>query len=461
MNTEVILGAGGTGKTTKVRERIESDPQYALLTASTGIAAVNLGEGVATVHSSLGFFDTRSAFEALKHGTIANRAYALAKAGKKNVLIDEVSTIGADMLQCIYDGFEQAEERCRDKRIEPTGLILVGDMLQLGPIPDNPKEKGKYPFQAPCWDKFAGNMTQLKTVYRQSNPAFLEALQLIRAGRGVDGALALQKLGVEFVTECDDHYDGITLFPTNKQVEFYNEKRLAELPGDDICIHSERWGTPRSEWKNIPEVLRLRENALVMVLANYPKTFDYVNGDLGDFYTKMVPDGFGGERLKYQVRTKRGYDGDMDFVIRRNVVYEDNSQLQAARKMYLDSSWDVQLNEADEKGRPDQWMAIYMGYMDAHTMLNKPYYDPKNKGLVIGEVEYMPLRLAYGSSYNKVQGLTLDKCQVDIRHYWAGNPGMVYVALTRVRSVEGLRIVGDVRTLAKRTCTDARVRGYV
>lgn len=469
MNTEVILGAGGSGKSTLLRERIESDPQYALLTASTGIAAVNLGDKVTTIHSALGFYDTRGAADAYHAGRIKRKALTFADRGKKNVVIDEISTVGADVLQYIHCGFEDAARERREAGKDSTGLILVGDFLQLPPVPDKPGDKIKYAFEAECWQHYASNITQLKTIYRQTNPAFLEALQLFRSGRGVDGALALQKLGVEFVKESDTGFDGITLMPTNKQVENYNERKLAELPGEVVAIPSVRWGKERGEWKNIPQVLQVKDGAQVMVLVNQPGTFEYVNGDLGVFCVERVSHDdparqeaaeiFGETEDMYTVETKRGYIGSIPFTIRRNILYEDSYDGTNYKCAFENSLWGRKL-ENESRGSK-RFNAICLEYQDAHTMQGEPYYDPRERGVVVGEVEYMPLRLAYASSFHKVQGLTLDKCQVDIRHYWASNPGMVYVALTRVRSVEGLRIVGDVRTLAKRTCTDARVRGYV
>jgi ATP-dependent DNA helicase PIF1 len=94
-------------------------------------------------------------------------------------------------------------------------------------------------------------------------------------------------------------------------------------------------------------------------------------------------------------------------------------------------------------------------------MRGTPYYDPHERGVVVGEVEYMPLRVAYASTVHKAQGLTLDCVQVDIGHYFFGNPALVYVALTRVRSIAGLRIVGDVGRLSRRIKTDSRVRRWI
>ena len=463
MNTEAILGSAGTGKSTVLRQRIESDPQYALLSASTGIAAVNLGEGVTTIHSALGFFDLRSLQEAAKRGQIKRKALELAGRGKKNLVLDEVSMFGAEHLQLVHEGFEQAAEIREEKGLPSCGLILTGDACQLPPIPDdrNSKEPVKFFFEAPCWPAYEANLTHLTKVYRQDNPAFLEALQLARQGRGVDAAIALKKCGVEFAPAEDEQFDGITLFPVNKQVENYNERRLEALPGLMVEIPSERWGKERCEWKNIPEVLRLKDGALVMVLANEPGVFRYVNGDLGTFRLaeRLRIDTMNDVGGEYQVETKRGFKGRIPMTIRRNLSFSSSDSLEDC---FNNSPQGRQLNSIeDNEDRSKRWYAIYLDYIGSKTMRGGPYYDPKERGTVIGEIEYMPLRLAYGSSYHKTQGLTLDKIQISINHYWAGNPGMLYVALSRCRSAEGLRIVGDVAGLSRKIKTDAKVKRWV
>lgn len=68
---------------------------------------------------------------------------------------------------------------------------------------------------------------------------------------------------------------------------------------------------------------------------------------------------------------------------------------------------------------------------------------------------------ANGILTHNTQGLTLDNVQVDIGHYWSGQPSMCYVALSRSRSAHGLRVVGDVGRLSKRIKTDGRVRRWI
>lgn len=459
MNTQVILGPGGCGKSTLLRERIAADPNYAVLTASTGIAAVNLGPGVTTVHSALGFYDLRSLHEAHSRGNIRYRAIQLAKRKKKFLVLDEISMVSGDHLSIIHDAFTQAAQYIEEKnansvgmdRIDPCGLLLSGDYCQLSPISDDKTKPAPFAFESPCYaEHYEPNTVQLTKVWRQDNPQFLEALTLARKGRGVDAAFALKDCGVQFAqTECEE-FDGITLFPVNAQVDSYNARRLAALPGDEIKLPSKRWGRCAGEWKNIPDELVLKDGALVMVLVNQPKTFEYVNGDLATLACV--------DELGAHVKTKRGFEGVIPKTIRRNVSYADKDSLESA---FRSGPWAELYDVPKGSNEFKRWYAKYMDYIASQQMRERCYYDPKEHGTVVGEVEYTPLRVAYASSYHKVQGLTLDKCQISMNHFWAGQPGMLYVALTRCRTPEGLRIVGDVAGLSKKIKTDKRVMRWV
>jgi hypothetical protein len=80
----------------------------------------------------------------------------------------------------------------------------------------------------------------------------------------------------------------------------------------------------------------------------------------------------------------------------------------------------------------------------------KAFYSWSEGKWVVGEITYFPLRLGYATTVHKSQGLTLDHVQIDCRDDFFGAPNMAYVALSRCRRPEGLRIVGTPELLAKR-----------
>jgi ATP-dependent exoDNAse (exonuclease V) alpha subunit len=86
---------------------------------------------------------------------------------------------------------------------------------------------------------------------------------------------------------------------------------------------------------------------------------------------------------------------------------------------------------------------------------------PDKRRYVEGQVEMWPVRLAYASTIHKSQGLSLDRAQVDIRDHFFASPAMAYVALSRCRTLAGLRIVGQRERFVKNCNVDVRVRPWL
>ena len=267
-----ITGAAGTGKTFSIKKKIEEDPSYGLLCATTGIAAVNLG--ATTLNSLLKFFDTDSLRDRFNRGGLTSTIHSIGKK-VRNLIIDEVSMMDARQLDYIYMACEACNE-FQDMQGRPIGIVLTGDFAQLPPI------KANWVFMAECWEHFERNTTTLEKVWRQDNLKFLEAINHARSGRGKECAAILKDLGVKFVSQAEKSFDGTTIMSKNDQVDNFNYSALLDLPGEFFGLRAAYWGHEDSSWKkNIPEVLKLKMGAYVMILNNDSPFFSYVNGDCG------------------------------------------------------------------------------------------------------------------------------------------------------------------------------------
>ena len=464
-----IIGPSGSGKSYTLRERIKEDPKYAILAATTGIAAVNLGEGVTTIHSLLGFYDLQSAIRAHEKGSIAKRFVDLARKGYKNVVIDEMSMLPGELLEIIHQAAWQAAQRIatgevyrkvedgdggtrREAVTQSCGVLLTGDFCQLPPV------QGKFAFQAPCWSEYGANLERLTKIWRQDNPLFLIALRHLRQGSGAVAGMKLKEAGVTFSPVMDNDFDGVTLFATNKSVDKFNRERLAKLPGDSSIMPSAKLGRKSAEWDAIPEELIIKKDALVMILVN-DHDAGFVNGDLA--YVQSTARQIA-ETGCVMVRLRRnGEVKVIDYALRSNLSYDESDSLaDQFAQQYPELNARLKSYDLDDK----KTYAMYKEYLAGVEIGEpfKPYWEPVKGGTVVGVVEYMPLRIAYASTTHKAQGLTLDSVQIDANNKWSGNAGMMYVAVSRARRPEGIRIVvSDMGRFGRRVKTAPEVKEWI
>ena len=379
-----LIGCAGSGKSYTLQQRVKADPTWGLLTATTGIASVNLGGNAITIHSTLRYSDTASLRDAYLCGRLTSTIHEIARRYRW-LVVEEYSMSDAAQLDIWYKAVLEAN-RYPDVA-EPLGILLVGDLAQLPPV------NAAWCFDALCWPLFAANTERLTKVWRQDGGPFLDALNLLRERRGADAADVLAAAGAVFQTQQDAQFDGTTILPENKMVNRYNDLALDRIPGPRFAIPARRWGLQRREWGynerstewGIPPAVELKLGALVMVLSNSPD-FTVVNGDTGhvvdhgaDYVAvKLIRTG----RIEIISRIVRGFE---------------------------------------QTDRPDPWPADaprLNGDNDTGEWLARPHYRGRVKRYVLGQVEYLPVRAAWASTVHKSQSLTLDKVQVRL-------PGMV------------------------------------
>lgn len=429
-----ISGPAGTGKTTMARGMV-SQLKGTVLAATTGIAAVNLGEGT-TINALLGYFDTQSLKDSWTSGHLNAKLGKLWRAGVRRILLDEVSMMDGDQLTVIHralrelsgDSYGLDADLSEEMHAAPEGekgidLTLIGDFAQLPPV------KAPFAFESPEWHHYGEHTHKLTKIWRQDAVAFVEALMALRRGQA-SGAVPFFRQRLQ--RSLDQKFDGSTIVATNEAVDRFNSLRMDQLGGPVALYQSTRWGTERGDWKNIPPRFGLKKGALVMILANLremgldgrPGALIYANGDLGE-----VEDMAAGVAPNCTITVKLRRNGrivSVDPVTRQNTVP-------------LETGEKKKLKEAGHEDRITE--------------------DGKSK--VIGEVTYMPVRVAYATTVHKSQGLSLDKVQIDTTQGFFKSPGMLYVAFSRARTAEGLYLVGTPEGLAQRCTVNQKVVPWV
>lgn len=412
------IGAAGTGKTFSLLKDVADNPSYGLLTSTTGISAVNLG--AITIHSTLRYSTTNVLRDKFLSGHLQRTLHSIAKKYRR-LIIEEYSMSDAAQLDLWYRGVQEAN-RYSDVP-QPMGIMLVGDLAQLPPV------NAPWCFRANHWNAFADNTTKLEKVYRQEGGQFLDALNFLRTGDGGPASELLTAAGIRWNTCIDPDFEGTSIFSSNKKVDRYNKFGMDRIKSPFLYSEARFWGRLRNEWQeHIPGKLELKIGALVMVLSN-AKDFSYVNGDTGIIVDYL------GESDEYIIKLKRtGADMPIGRIVR----------------------------EYDLPGRPEPWTGdTILESDDDGKWYPKPHYRSKYKRYVIGQVEYHPLRPAWASTVHKSQSLTLDSVQVDFRDRFFGNPAMLYVALSRCRTLDGLRLIGPKEIFVNRCAVDKEILPWI
>ena len=372
-------GKAGTGKSTVVREFVSTCPHPVDVTASTGIAAINVRGR--TLHSFCGIgLGPRPGQPVTKFIESLEQHPPFARARERirrcrTLIVDEVSMLDGRIFDLVDHLFKHVR-----RSAAPFGgiqLIVVGDFLQLAPV-----RKGMEPydwaFDSPGWRDAGFTYVNLERVWRQDEPEFIDCLNDFRQGNlSARSSRLLQGRVIDFPDDSIPR-----LLTHNVQVDKWNRSMLDRLPGKDTAIPAIMRG-PQGQLdflcRNLttPEVLVLREGATVMFTANAPASDGrrpaFVNGQTGT--VRSIGTGFG---LEISVET----DGGALIPLERYTWQYD--------------------------------------WQDKHSAAFTQF----------------PLRLAYGMTIHKAQGLTMHQAFIDIRA--AREPGQAYVALSRVRSLEGV-----------------------
>lgn len=272
-----LTGKAGTGKSWIVKESMKllrKRKKNFIALAPTGIAAYNIGGQ--TMHSM---------FALPINGVIDYEACSFLRSGKRKILkkvhvifIDEVSMLRPDMLDALnWTLIKNGLGNLWDKQI-----VFIGDLKQLpAPIDDNTMSVllGKYDgynfFDCNIYNKLNVKKIELNFIHRQSDPDFIEALNIVRDG----GKSPYFK---QFVSE---DATGVVLAPHNSTVKKYNHDGLAAIDSKNYNYKAKLTGNARAHDFTLEENLNLKDGCKIMYLVN-SKDNPLHNGSLGIFRMK-------------------------------------------------------------------------------------------------------------------------------------------------------------------------------
>ena len=168
-----FTGSAGTGKSVLLRETIKvlrdkyrREPDRVAVTASTGLAACNVG-GV-TLHSFAGIGLGKEPVPELVKKIKRNQKAKNRWMRTKVLIIDEISMVDGDL----FDKLEAIARAIRNNG-RPFGgiqLVITGDFFQLPPVPDHGGRDAKFSFDASTWNTSIEHTIGLTQVFRQKDP---------------------------------------------------------------------------------------------------------------------------------------------------------------------------------------------------------------------------------------------------------------------------------------------------
>ncbi|CAD6887500.1 unnamed protein product [Tilletia controversa] len=439
-------GSAGTGKSVLLREIIKElrtrharNPDAVAITASTGIAACNVGG--TTLHSFAGIGLGAGTVPQLMAFLRKNRKSVARWLKTKVLIIDEVSMLDADL----FDKLEEIARMLR-KSTKPFGgiqLIVTGDFFQLPPVTYN--NQPKFAFEAKCWNSAINFQYNLTQVFRQKDQTFIDMLNEMRFGKLTPKSIAIFK-SLNRVPKYGEGIEPTELFPRREDVEKANTNRLAALDSSTRIYNAIDTGRLATEQREkllgnfiAPKSLSLKINAQVMLIKNVDEGL--VNGSIGhivDFKTVAgasreeggVPDGL-------RVKAEKIPDG---LRVKAEKMEGGGSGIAAGGAVGSSRSRSMSpVKGAAEEG--PEFPYVFFPQTNRY-LLCKPdsWKNEDNMGEVLAERHQVPLILAWAMSIHKAQGQTIPCCRIDLRRIF--EKGQAYVALSRATSLEGLQVLG-------------------
>ena len=384
-----ITGKAGTGKTTFIKGIQKTVDKNFVVLAPTGIAAMNVGGQ--TIHSFFGL-----PFEAIGPKTefeVSREKRDVIK-HTDTIIIDEASMVRCDWV----DGIDRFLRKLMKTHLPFGGkqMLFVGDLFQLPPVvvfgsatadmlQDMYGSGTPYFYKANVMKRINLPKIEFQKVYRQKDLRFLEILDRMRLGENTNEDLDILNQRVSTDDKVGDYSVILTAYV--KLADGINEKKLDDIDSDEYSYEGEIEGDFRIQETPVPMELQLKVGAQVIFCRN-----DFGHGLVNGTIAKVVE--LGEDHI--------------------SVALDDGRKIKVEKMVW------------------EKHKSVY----------NKETQKVETE--ITGSFTQYPLKLAWAITIHKSQGMTFKRMHFDLtRGTFA--PGQAYVAISRMKSLDGLTISNKIR----------------
>lgn len=399
-NNIFITGPGGSGKSALIKQMYEhaiENEKHIHVTAMTGCAAILLNCNAKTLHSWGHIGLGNKSFEEITYKINKNKKAKTMWKTTDILVVDEVSMLSLKLFELLNAIGKKIRQNCR-----PFGgiqIIFSGDFYQLPPVGsrDEP-ETSQFCFESSEWNAvFArNNEILLKTIYRQTDNTYTNILNQIREGK-------IKRSTIDIINNCINKEKSedtliVKLYPIRSKVEQINKNEMDKLESVS-SVFVLKFET-NLEMSNSDKAKRLQINK-----TDIAYELEYISNNI---------------LCEKELLLKKGAQ-----VMSTINIKDDKDNL-----LVCNGSQGKILRFDQETGYP------VVKYNNGYIKMMSPHIWKSEKIPGIG-VSQIPLILSWALTIHKSQGITLDNAEIDIGSN-VFECGQSYVALSRLRSIDGL-----------------------
>ncbi|WP_201532213.1 AAA family ATPase [Psychrobacter sp. LFX-11D] len=430
-----LTGSAGSGKTYTLNQYIDylrARRVPVAVTASTGIAATHMNGTTIHSWSGIGIKDELSDRDL----TNLSRKQFLADRLKDTavLIIDEISMLHAKQINLVSQVLKHV--RKNDKAFGGIQVVVAGDFFQLPPIGSKGESnREKFAFMSEAWLDAKFHICYLSEQHRQVSEAANGGLDL----DDILNQIRRQEVTFEAIAALEATFDQnvdikrTRLYTHNLNVNKINDKELADLSGEMMRFEATSVGDNKLV-ETLKKTVRTQDDLVLKVGSKV--MFIKNNTELG------VSNGTMGELIGFAaVKIDDSKDDNDDLIEDDDIGSDKDSNVGNEKKTAKSAKEKAKKDKAKVKKPTTQKMPV-VRLNTGREVIAEPeeWIIEDETGDVLASYEQVPLCLAWAITIHKSQGMTLEAAEIDLSRTFELGQG--YVALSRLKSLAGLQLLG-------------------